>query len=234
MRQSPNSNTLGSVSRALLIVPPSFVSTALNTLDSSIAVDSHQLWPRVPVPALGSGPAVGYSLSYSGFFSRVPPDRVGAAGWRNNFRVREAFGHPAQDGISLNASDFAKISGHIDRAIDHDVPCLGLVSALPGSCGPAAIIRAVVAIIVNAVKGVAYRPFPHVVSKALERFTPSLANPYPSPTVVPESGVRLAVAALLHVAPRLIERMGIFKGHGFLHWFGYDLTIMPDGGKEYA
>lgn len=90
---------------------------------------------------------------------------------------------------------------------------VALVSALLKACSPTAIPRLVVAVVIDAIKGVIWRRTrPHALGKYLG-VMPLRANQYSPPSVVLEGVVLRIVAPLHHQVPN-IENVGAGKAMG--------------------
>jgi hypothetical protein len=107
--------------------------------------------------------------------------------------------HAAADSVCVNT----KLCGPLDDSLPLAVKIENMVKArivaLLAICRPSAIIRAVWAVVVYAIKSVSFRPFAHVVQEVLESLHPPIANGYTAPAVVAVFRAVLIVATRPHL-----------------------------------
>ena len=115
---------------------------------------------------------------------------------------------PIQSGVkSANAysSSFCPFSECKRLAVKGDDSVASSISGLLCLCGPLAIFRRVVAVVIYSFKTHSFRAFAHVIDKVLKRIFPSPAYGYSArPVVWKEHGV-LVIAPLLHAVPNRVR-----------------------------
>ena len=110
----------------------------------------------------------------------------------------------ADIGLPSPLSERLGLPSCVNNSVRSAVVCLGHNSS------PSAIIRSVVAIIVNSVNRMLRGwPVSHVIVKGLERLSPSSAKTNASFSIIREIMVRLAKASFLNAAPRSVLRRSI-------------------------
>lgn len=104
----------------------------------------------------------------------------------------------------LHASFLSPSSYTLRPARECQKHVLTAVAILFLSRGPSAVIRAIIAIVVDAVQGLSLWPISHIFVKGSERLSPSVAYANPSSSIVRVCSVVWIAAATDHLAPNAI------------------------------
>ena len=159
-----------------------------------------------------------------GSVAKFQTSKVGLLGWVKNTVRTPTQLVSSKDGVAMNAGTLRPLSDGQRYAIMRDAyiakPIVGLFFARR----PTAIVRAVRAIVVNALKSHAWRSWPQVSNKVVKH-KPPITNSDTSTTIaVVMSGLKVK-ASLLNVLPAHINRaarfaMSFVHGVTVLHWRG--------------
>jgi len=191
--------------------------------------------PFMPMFAKRPKPASLISLLYG---------RSVFVGYGSIFRVNRSFRHylikakplsrPFHDGVAFYTSLMSKLYGDVFHAIYNNFNGVPLVSFLRNLCGPFAVFRAIRAIVVDALKRVADRLFPHVFKEAAKRGLPPLANSYASSPIMFVVYVVRIVAPLFHLRPSAIQPVRLPFRHSCFLDNKTKFTLIYIGVNRYA
>lgn len=185
----------------------------------------------LPMASLASPPPLG---AYAGIFRRVfvsmlavrlrslpfsrrEPAKNKALGIRKPIRADNHFVwksslSPLHDSVSLDSGNFSKLDGPVYLSAYSDKNGTSLVSLLCSLICPPAIIRAVWAIIVDAVYAVSIRPRTHILDEVVEA-VPPIANVNSPTTVVVKMLEFWVKATSSNTLPNMVKRVWILKRH---------------------
>lgn len=116
-------------------------------------------------------------------------------------------------GVRLEAGNLREQSHRVRDPLDGHEPAIPSISLLSGHAGPAAVVRLVIAVVIDAVKRIPGWARPHVLRKGWKTLPPSIAYGNPASAVVPVLGVGLEVATPTHIAPDAVKRMFVLERH---------------------
>ena len=153
------------------------------------------------------------SFFLSGCHAKFEPIKVLTVLRRNHFGVWQARGSACFKRLSADPNLFGQIMRPIAHAFDYDKNSDPTIKHLLRPSSPAAIVRLIISVIVDAINRMLLAgPGSHV---AKERFkvTPLRTNRYASGPVIGIFRIRGAVTALAHRMPTMIERMNGFVTH---------------------
>lgn len=112
---------------------------------------------------------------------------------------------PCVEGGRRNSGFLSYGYERLCRAVVNNVDVVALVDTLFFSCRPAAVLRGVWAVIINALNAVfGARPATNISNKFFKRIFPALTNKYTSFSVVFVRLIRRVYAALSHVHPTYV------------------------------
>lgn len=132
--------------------------------------------------------------------------------WADNHFVWKSSLSPLHDSVGLDSGNLSKLDGPVCLSTYSDKNCTSLVSLLCYLICPPAIIRAVWAIIVDAVYAVSIRPRTHILDEVLEAVPPIANINAPTPVVVKLLEF-LVKAASSNTLPNMVKRVWILKRH---------------------
>ena len=114
---------------------------------------------------------------------------------------------PCVEGGRRNSGFLSYGYERLCRAVVNNVDVVALVDTLFFSCRPAAVLRGVWAVIIDALNAVfGARSTPHVGKELIERLLPAIANKNSTPAVIFVRLIRGVAAALSHVHPAYVLR----------------------------
>ena len=132
--------------------------------------------------------------------------------FRDDFFGRIALRKPVVDSFLGDADFSGPLSGCLSPAVIGNEDCItgdSGINRLLASCGPAAVVGAVVSVIINSVKGVSFGSFPHVLNKHPE-IKPSWPDGDAATPVVDVIVHLRILTPLVHKVPSVIEGVVTF------------------------
>lgn len=130
----------------------------------------------------------------------------------HNLLERHALRSAINNRVDLEPAPFRKLNGFVPNPLDFHVDRSALIALLLVA-GPAAILRVVIAIGVDALKAVSPWTWPYVGDKRMKVMQPSVADFDPAPAVVAKLRIVRIVASPLHSLPDRVERVGVLERH---------------------
>ncbi len=136
-------------------------------------------------------------------------------GFCGDFCIGHSFGGAGNNRGNLQSALVAKVNSLVPHTLNGHVDCVAPIANLLFSAGPAAVFWRVIAVIVNAVKGVTLGALAHISRKSGVGIYPTLADSdAPSPVIMILFG-RRAVTAAFHGLPNGVIRRNLFEWHDF-------------------
>ena len=130
----------------------------------------------------------------------------------NNIVKRHSSSCSMDNSIGFKPSFFGKISRYVSLTVNNNGYRIGSVSLLSFSASPSAIFRGVIAVVVNSVKRISWRPFAHIFNKITKAINPAITDCNSSAAVSMILPKIRVIAALFHTLPNGV------KGWNFLKW----------------
>ncbi len=131
----------------------------------------------------------------------------------DDLRQRKALRGPLCHGIKLQARFLREFGNRIGRAVPGDSERNSTVSLLLLAATPFAILRRVIAVVVDSVQRVSIWARPHVSNEIGKTVLPSIANSNSSAAVITPLRIIRLSAAIQHPLPNIVKRRDFLKRH---------------------
>jgi len=142
---------------------------------------------------------------------------INAFSWVQNLFQSQSELRSNNNGVCFHANNFGQFCRNVLAAFNYNFDCYTSIALLIFFACPTAVFWFVTLIVVNAVKRVFSRPWPHISNKIAEPirfFFPTITHINPSSSVINPLLDSWIVATSQHALPHAVQRMRVLKRHG--------------------